>query len=327
MDIDLLRQRGQAFFARPSVTRAGKWLGRLFLVSICGLLAWRLSRIGWTEIWQELPTHPIFYLIFFIQYLTLPVSEWMVYRSAWGFRSLRHLSAFVRKRIYNKDVFGYSGEVYLYTWSRKNLGLSDSRILRTIKDNTIVSSVVSTLVSFGILGTLLLANQVHLPDGLVSNNVLEIGGGVALAAAVIAVGIRFRKAIFYLSGPVLLSIVVVHVVRLLTANVLQVTQWSVAIPEIPLQAWFTLLAAQILASRVPFLPGREILFLSASVELAHLMNVPAAAVFGVLGVTTVMDKLLNFILFPLLHRLDRKRTDPVASERVAVNAGIESQPV
>jgi hypothetical protein len=325
MNLDVLRQKGEAFFTRTSVILAGRWLGRLFLVAVCALLAWRLSRIGWDEIWRELPTHPIFYLIFFIQYLTLPVSEWMVYRSAWGFRSLSHLSAFVRKRIYNKDVFGYSGEVYLYTWARKNLGLGDGRILRTIKDNTIVSSVVSTLVSFGILGTLLLTNQVHLPNGLISNNALEIGGAVALSVAVVAVGIRFRKAIFHLPGAILLSIALVHVVRLLTGNVLQVAQWSIVLPEVPLQAWFTLLAAQILVSRIPFLPGRDILFLSASVELAHLMNVPAAAVFGVLGVATVLDKALNFILFPLLHRLDRKRAVPV-SERVAVNAEIESQP-
>ena len=90
------------------------------MLGIVAYLLYELRDISWTEIGAALPTNPLFYLLFLVLYFLLPVAECFVYRITWTFEAWKSFPAFVKKRIYNNDILGYSGEVYFYTWARKN---------------------------------------------------------------------------------------------------------------------------------------------------------------------------------------------------------------
>ena len=93
----------------------------LFLVTIIGYLLFKLIQIGWDSVLGNLPTQPLFYLIFIIIYLLLPVTEVLIYSLYWKFNPIRSLPIFIKKRIYNTEILGYSGEAYFFVWARKQI--------------------------------------------------------------------------------------------------------------------------------------------------------------------------------------------------------------
>ena len=52
----------------------------------------------------------------------------------------------------------------------------------------------------------------------------------------------------------------VHVARLVTIAALQILQWKVTIIGVPIDIWMLFLGLQILVSRIPIIPSRDILF-------------------------------------------------------------------
>ena len=85
----------------------------------------------------------------------------------------------------------------------------------------------------------------------------------------------------------------------------QVVQWMVVMPEVSLQTWFSFLAVLLVISRIPLLPSRDLIFVGAGIELSRFLDVPPAPIAGMLLVQSVLDKLLNLVLFTLLSRADR----------------------
>jgi hypothetical protein len=313
-------------FARST---RGEWilwtLRQALTAGVVGYLAYRMSMIGWADIWQSMPRTPWFYVIFAGMYLTLPIFQSLIFGFVWGRSPLDLLPPALKKRVYNKDVLSYSGDVYLYFWARKRLSdWTDNELMHAIKDNAIVSSGASTIVAFGLLAGFLFGGYVALPDSVAQHEGLYLVGALIVVGIAIAVGVNFRSLVFGLPGRVLAVVFGLHVARLVVVMTLQILEWEVVVPEVDLEIWFTFLALQIITGRIPFLPSRDLIFMAAGIELAGAVQVSKAAIAGVLGVHSVLDKGINALLFAAVSMWDRKTLEELEAadpEEVTSEAG------
>jgi hypothetical protein len=275
--------------------RIARGIGLAFTAGIVVYLIYQLTAIGWSAVWHALPGEPLFYIILLAMYFNLPLFEMAIFSVIWERPLWKSLSVMVRKRVYNKEVFGYSGEMYLFFWARKTLRMPERAILLSMKDNVIVSSLTSTLIAVGLLVLFLLTGQIKLPQeisrfGAVHVAAVLIGGG-----GLLFLGFKLRKRLLYLPGRILLALLGLHTARILVVQVLQVLQWKVLMPDVPLTSWFTLLSAQIILDRIPLLPNRGLFFLGAGIELSGTLEIASAAVAGMLLTAFVLEKILNLL--------------------------------
>ena len=292
-------------------------LRQALTAAIVGYLVYQMSLIGWAEIWKSMPRTPWFYVIFTGMYLTLPIFQSLIFVVIWGRSPLELFPSAVKKRVYNKDVLSYSGDVYLYFWARKRLvDWTDGELMHAIKDNAIVSSVASTIVAFGLLAGFLFSGYVALPNTIAQNEVLYLIGALIVIGIVIAVGVNFRAAVFGLAGRVLAAVFGLHVARLFVVMTLQILEWEVVVPQVDLEIWFTFLSLQIITGRIPFLPSRDLIFMAAGIELAGAVQVSKAAIAGVLGVHSVLDKSVNLLSFSAVSVWDRKTLEELEEAEI-----------
>ncbi len=302
--IDRLRpyyERVRDWWAEFQESRLGQrlltGLRWLFVGAVSVYLAYQLTTIGWGNVWASLPTTPWFYVLLLLMYGTLPLTEAVLYGTAWNARYRDLLPVLFRKRVLNNDVLGYSGEAYFYLWTRRETNLGQGDALRTIKDNTIISSATSTSVAFLLLGLFFFTGQIELLRQYLPNETYTIAAGVAVVICALVLGITFRRSIFSLPTSLLWLLGAGHFVRFVLNNGFQVTQWAVVIPEVPLGTWITLLALYIVINQMPFVPARSLFFMSASVELAGPLDIPTAPVASMLLAQTLLDRLLNFLVY------------------------------
>lgn len=268
-------------------------------VAVIGYLVYQMTQIGWREIWADLPTTPWFYIIFLGLYFLLPVFQSIAYRLIWKVPFRRIFPPVLKASVYNKEVLNYSGEVYLFSWARTQIDLASRKVAHHIKDNTIISAVASTLNAVILLAFFLLTGMISLPF-LVDHSSVYVIGGLLAVTLIIVVGIRFRRTVFKLSSSLILTLFGLYMGRLFLLQGLQVTQWAVVIPDVPLQGWFTFLAVQIILSRLPFLPSKDLIFMAVGLEMAGTVQVPKAALAGVLVVQSMLDKSLSVLLFSVV---------------------------
>ncbi|MEX2600704.1 MAG: hypothetical protein WD355_03590 [Balneolaceae bacterium] len=262
-------------------------------------LFYELTRIGWTEIVNSLPTQPLFYILFLIGFFQLPVFEIWIYRITWTFRSFRSFPIFLIKKVYNKDVLGYSGELYFYMWARKHLRIDDREIFMIIKDNNIISSVASTLVAITVLALLLFTDQIVVIQWLMEQNQLTFYAGVVLAMVMVVLFIRFRHLVITMDLRAAYKIFTVQIIRLILLKILNILMYIIVLPDVPLAVWFTLLAIEIILSRIPFLPNRDLIFVGLSVALANGLMVSQTDLAGIMVAKAALGKLLNVAAFGL----------------------------
>lgn len=271
--------------------RVGRWA---FMVGIVAYLLVRLTHIGWGEVVRSLPATPWFYVLFVIAFLQLPFIETLIYRIVWTFSYWRGLGVFFKKRIFNQDVLGYSGEVYLYVWAKKHIaGVSDWELMKTIRDNNIISSVASTGVAIGLLAFFVYGQHVDLSVWVDDYSGLQIGLAVVVVVVLAVLAARFRRYLFSMPLRQAGTIFSIHVVRLLIVNALVVAQWVVVIPEVALSTWFTFLAVSIVLDRIPVLPNRDLLFFGVGLQMSGALGVPEAALAGMLLASNVLTRCFN----------------------------------
>lgn len=291
-------------------SQKGKWTLRilrgLFLIGILSYLGYKLVQIGWQEVWVNLPTQFLFYLFFLLLYFSIPLAEILIYRITWRFNIEQSIPAFIKKRVLNKDILGYSGEVYFFAWAQKNVHQSDVRLAETIRDNNIISAAASNTIALILLGLFFFFGQWEVAAVLNRlNGQYLMMGGVGLVI-VVPVLIRFRKYVFSMPLKTTLLIFGIQCVRMTLGQVLQIGQWAVVLPEVPLGTWITYAAVSIVVSRIPFVSNKNLIFLGIGVEIASSFGLPEAAMFGLLGTIAALDKILNFGLFFLLTLLQRR---------------------
>ena len=294
------RQKWQRIYADPRTKKAQKWLQRLILLGILGLIIYQLTDIGWGDVLTSLPANPLFYLLFAVLFMTLPVAEVFIYRQLWSFDAWQGLKTFITKWVYNHEIVGYSGEVYLFMWARKRVDESDKQIFKRIRDNSILSSITSNSVAVGLLLALLATGNLDLSHVLEDATPLYAGVVILVLIVVTAVAVQFRKYIFELPLKKAAVIFSIYMSRFLVHHAGLVVMWMAAIPSVPFSVWLTFLALLIVINRIPIVPNKDLVFLWAGIEFARGLDVTIAEVAGMLLVYSALHKVANLVLFLLI---------------------------
>lgn len=269
----------------------------LVLVGIILLLVVQLGGVGWNAIWEALPTHPLFYALLVVAYLSLPAAETMIYRRLWGLSMRDTFFACARKRVLNEEVLGYSGEVFYYLWGAKK-GIETGEAFRSVRDANIVSSLMSFLVAGLLVAVMVTVGELDV-SGWIGGQTVYIFAGVIVLAGGIALGLRFRRHVFALGRRDAAHVAGWYLARHLFANAAMIGMWTVAQPSVSLSVWLTFAAILVVIERLPFLPSKDLVFLGAGVELSKTMQVGTASIASMLLVQSASYKVLHVILFLL----------------------------
>lgn len=291
-------------------TDRGQIVSKLFRygvqVLVIGILIWQIWNIGLMSVLSDLPTHPLFYLLFLLIYFTLPIAEFFTYRRSVPLKFWSSQSIFLRKRIYNKTIVGYSGELQLFFWLKKQFGIPEKQSFRIVRDNNTLSTIASTFVTITLLLGFFLTGNITLLESLQINLPLYLGA-VFVGVVIISIVIwKFKDYVYNLNLKDTLVISGIHAGRLYLLAVLQVFQWHVVMPEVELQIWITIIAMQILLSRIPFVPNKDLVFIAVSLEYSQYAAISASGLAGLLLVNHILDKVLNAGLFAWLSWKDKK---------------------
>lgn len=305
-----------SFFESPAGKTLSRWFQRFLFVGIIVWMGTELTKVGWLKVWQALPIQPLFYVFFLIAYFQLPFFEVWIYRLTWTFDALKSIPTFIIKRVYNKDVLGYSGEVYFFVWAKKHLSLNDKDILFTIKDNNIISSVASTFVSVGLLSIFFFTGQVPIEEWFTADQLVYWISGTLFALVLIVVLYRFRNYVIHMSWNTAFSIFGIQMLRLLVVQALNLLMFYVVMPETPMYVWFTYLSIEIILSRIPFLPNKDFIFVSLSISLAGDLDVSESAIAGLMLTRSVLGKILNFIFFAIFSFFKPKDIEELEEEEI-----------
>lgn len=309
-----------AFFSSAKGKSIAKWLQWILFVVITAWMGFELTKIGWLNVWNSLPTNWLFYLIFLFTYFQLPLFEVWIYRITWVFDAIKSIPAFIIKRVYNKDVLGYSGEFYFFIWAKKYLSLPDREIILAIKDNNVISSVASTLVSIGLLSIFIFSGKVPIQDWINYDQLVYWILGVVGLIILSALAYRFRNYVIHMSASSAASIFGIQIFRLLLVQAFNLLMFYVVMPETPLYVWFTYLSIEIILSRVPFLPNKDFIFVSLSISLAGALAVSEIEIAGLMLARSALGKILNFVFFGVFSFFKPKEIEELQPDKVEVEA-------
>lgn len=264
-----------------------KWFGIAASAAMAAFLAVQTAKIGWHEVLAVLPSNPVFYLLFVAQYLTLPMSEVLIFRRLWAL-PMSSIRVFLRKRVLNEAVFGYSGEAYVYMWARRQSDLA-ARAMGAVKDVSITSALAANVFTVAIVAVLVGFGDRLVADGLFSPAQLKsiIWGALILCIPAFAV-LAFSKKIMTLPRTENVRIFWIHMARLLLSMTLLLSAWHFALPEVPWKVWLVLGALRLVVTRVPFAPNGDLLFASIGMGLAGTGNVSISALLALTAALVVM---------------------------------------
>ncbi len=297
--------RWAALRERDDVQRALKITRYTIFAGVVAYLLYRLTNVGWGEVLDNLPQSPWFYIFFVLRFLALPVSELAIYEIVWQRPLLKHFFVFIRKRVYNFAVMGYSGEAFLTLWARRRLNLSDKKIIVGVKDNNLLSAFTSNSA------TVLLIFFLAATDGLRAGLEAFPGAGLLFALAFLSAAtlavlvVVFRRRLLALPQGVMPVLLTVHGVRQVLIIGLHAAMYAAALPGAALQAWLVFIAMQLVLSRIPFLPNQDVVYLTAALTLSPIVGMPEAAVAGMLVAEAGLSQLFNAILFAATAPLAR----------------------
>ena len=283
-------------------------LNILLTLSMGCLLLYQVLDIGAAEVIASLPDSVAFYAIFAAMFATLPACEVWIFRILWRLPVRQLAPAAVRRRIFSSQVLDYSGEAYAYVWAKRRTAIPGADILRTLKDNILLSSITSTLFAVVILGLLLGTGVVAFPWPGWTPSLFEVAAAVAVSAGF---SLLLCRRFLSLRRGEASAVFGIHALRLILVHALQLLLWVSADPGVPLESWISLLAVQIVVARIPFIPARDLLFASAGVFLADHVEIASAVVASVLLTTVFLDRAVNLVAwFALAIPFSRPRPDP-----------------
>ncbi len=305
LTFDAIQKGWQSFAGSSHGRRLLKGARIVFAVGIVAFLAWKLRDVDLAQVASGLPLKPHFYALLLVVYFVLPASQVLAYRITWTFRLRHGIPAFIKKRILNKDVLGYTGEVFLYSWATRHVDEPAVELMKTIRDQNILSSAVSTMVTIILVTVFIFTGQVTLSDLVGERQQGTIIAGTIALAIVLAILVRVWKYVFSMPWRSASMVFSVHVARILLRQVAEITMWHVAMPEVPLKVWFTYAAAIILGTRIPFLQP-DLLTLGIAVALATKLGVSEAHILALFGAVVVVHRGISLLFFAALPALERR---------------------
>lgn len=302
---DTRPSRFQTWLASASGRITVKVAKTLVSAAVVVVLLVQLYRIGWREVTAALPRDWRFYAILILLYVNLPLVEGLIYRMVLHLSYGKLVPALFKKRVLNRDLIEYSGEVSFFSWAARESRMSRGRVFHVIKDNVIASAGASILYAVTFLGGAVAFGALPIPKTM-SASVPKVVAAAAFGLTVAAVVYRYRHAVFELSGRALLAIAGIHYVRLAAVSVLQILQWAIVLPAVPIAQLVTIHALQVVTHRIPFLPSRELVFVGASIELARVMEMSMAEMAGVLVAAAAIEKVINLVLYGVVTSVETR---------------------
>lgn len=255
------------------------WLGGAISLALLAIALWQLRSVDFSRVRALIPTDPAFWIVFAAAYLASPFADWVIFRRLWHI-PVAGFAALLRKLIGNEMLFGYVGELYLYTWARRRTEMT-SAPFGTIKDVAILSAMTGNAVTlamlalaYPLLGTLKLG---------IDAQTLFTSVGIVVGTSTIV--LFFRNTLFSLPRGQLWYTAVIHLLRIFATTGLTALAWHLALPAVELQWWLLLSALRLLLARLPLLPNKDIAFAALAVfmighdaEIGQLMTMMATLV-------------------------------------------------
>jgi len=269
----------------------------LLLAGIVIYLVYRLTQIGWADIAAALPTSPIFYAITVAIFLVLPICEVINYRLLTGSYIPYGLRIFSRKRVYNDAVVGYAGEAYLYGELTNLPGFDRRRALTVIKDNNLVSAIISNSWTILLVIGLIMSGQADVLREIVDQSPVLVGGFGVICVLIFAFVIIFFGRLSALSGKRVLQLSAMHGAKVLIVAALQVAQWSSGLPMVAVTTWLMFLTVQTLLKRIPGLPNSDLLFLGIALSLAGFAEADTIPLTAMLLAATASMQVIQLVTF------------------------------
>jgi hypothetical protein len=296
-------RRFRDFLATPAARRLGKGLKYGSLAAIVTLIGFQLTRIGWADLFANLPVSPWFYALFLAQLAVVPVHETLAYGALWRRNLWPHHFVLWRKRVLNLAVADASGEAYFGFWASRRLGAPLSETAKTVKD------VALTIVLAGLGLTAALAAALWLSGAYARAGVSAAiyqpltYASVAFFAAACGVGV-FARGIFHVSRNVFFVLMASNLARMALIALVTCAQWAIAVPGGAAEVWIVFFSLLFALQRVPVLPGKQVLFVGASVFLAEALNEPPEVVAGMLVMWAALPLVANALVYALTMQLD-----------------------
>lgn len=262
-------------------------------------LVGRVSEIGWGEVRRSLPESIWFYLLFGVMYFVIPLSELVSYKTMrWpiGFSSL---PMFVRKRVYNYAVMSYSGEAYMFLWAKRHLHFRGRQILSMVKDNNLLSGLASNSFTLLLVAAFFATGQLDTITRAEPDAGSYIAATVLVGVLMVLVVLGLNRRIMSVPFPMAAKITGIHATRVVLILLLQTAQWAVVFPHVPFLTWLLFLTAQMVMTRLPFLPNQDLMTVGLAMSLTHYVDAPEAAVAGMFLVSGALFQAVNLGFFLL----------------------------
>lgn len=257
------------------------WVGLAISAAILVTVITELRSVDIAQVRTMLPASPAFWLAFAAAYFVGPAADWVIFRWLWRI-PVAGFSALLRKLVGNELLFGYAGELYLYTWARRHTEMT-SAPFAAIKDVAILSAMTANAVTLVLL---------VLAWPLLSGLNLGLDGRTLLVSAAIVITISsgvllFRNKLFSLPAADLRAVSAIHLARIILATALAALCWHLVLPQVALSWWLLLATLRMLVSRLPLLPNKDIVFAGLAVflvghdaEIAELMTMMASLILA-----------------------------------------------
>jgi len=289
-------ERAKTVLTMPAMVRLRSWASHAFVIAVLLYLAWQLQQIGWSDIWSARPASPLFYILVLVGYFILPVGDALIYRRLWGASLKSSLPVLLRKRLLNAAFIGYSGELLLMLWARRNVALDERQLAHNIKDTNILSAAASGVICAAMLLFLLLQGGMAAFSG--STALYASGFLLTLPAFVSLILARWGK-VMRLDGPTAVAIFIIHSLRLLAGQVVLILQWWLVFPAASFNTLTLLLALQMVIGRLPLLPNRDLLFVGMGISVSHSLALPEASFASVLVTSSALQQIFHLLIYLL----------------------------
>ena len=275
---------------------------RSLILLVSALIFWQIWNIGWEEVLKNLPSTPWFYIIAAILYVMLPTTELLIYTKLWNVKKRTLFRTFLIKRVYNEEVLGYSGELYLFSKMRKVTKKPEMELMRDVRDTNIISAIVSNVVAISLVAILIFFGFIPVEKLLEQANLAYVGIGMFALIVIITIAVQFRRHIFSLPFKTAFHIFWTYLLRFVLQNALLVVQWAVVLPETPIYVWLIYISTSIVLNRIPLLPAKDLVFVWIGIQLSGSLDVATAGLAGMLIVSSAMSRVANLFIYITLSR-------------------------
>jgi len=267
--------------APPS--RLAGWFSAVISVALLGAVFWQLRSLNFGAVVAMIPRTPMFWAIFAVYYLMPPLTEWVIYRRLWGLPASGVL-ALLRKRVLNELLLSYLGEVQFYVWARARLKMVTAPF-GAIKDVSILSALTGNIATL----TMLYFAWPFVHAGMMGKDTSYVFSALAVVLVPSFIILLFRSRLFSLPRRELLVITALHFWRIISYVALTALMWHYVLPDVDIELWLVLATLQMMITRLPLMPNKDLVFAGLSVFLLGHEPLVGSLVTMVAGVTLMTN--------------------------------------